>query len=109
VSSDIAKLELQNNDELRIDFSTGEITNLRNSRKIMQRRFPKCRWKSTCREVYFNGSSDETDIRRKILGAPKGSIVFCKPDLVLSHDNTASIYNTFLKMEPVVFMLRNGS
>jgi 3-isopropylmalate/(R)-2-methylmalate dehydratase large subunit len=34
----------------------------------------------------------------KILGAPKGSIVFCKPDIVLSHDNTASIYNTFLKM-----------
>jgi len=34
----------------------------------------------------------------KILGAPKGSIVFCRPDIVLSHDNTASIYNTFLKM-----------
>jgi len=34
----------------------------------------------------------------KILGAAKGSIVFCRPDIVLSHDNTASIYNTFLKM-----------
>lgn len=34
----------------------------------------------------------------KILGAPKGSIVFNRPDIVLSHDNTASIYNTFLKM-----------
>jgi homoaconitase/3-isopropylmalate dehydratase large subunit len=34
----------------------------------------------------------------KILGAVKGSIVFCRPDIVLSHDNTASIYNTFLKM-----------
>jgi homoaconitate hydratase family protein/3-isopropylmalate dehydratase small subunit len=34
----------------------------------------------------------------KILGAAKGSIIFCKPDIVLSHDNTASIYNTFLKM-----------
>jgi 3-isopropylmalate/(R)-2-methylmalate dehydratase large subunit len=34
----------------------------------------------------------------KILGAAKGSIVFCKPDIILSHDNTASIYNTFLKM-----------
>jgi 3-isopropylmalate/(R)-2-methylmalate dehydratase large subunit len=34
----------------------------------------------------------------KILGAPAGSIVFCQPDIVLSHDNTASIYNTFLKM-----------
>jgi 3-isopropylmalate/(R)-2-methylmalate dehydratase large subunit len=34
----------------------------------------------------------------KILGAPAGSIVFCRPDIVLSHDNTASIFNTFLKM-----------
>lgn len=34
----------------------------------------------------------------KILDAPRGSIVFCKPDIVLSHDNSASIYNTFLKM-----------
>jgi len=34
----------------------------------------------------------------KILGASKGSIVFRKPDIVLSHDNTASIFNTFLKM-----------
>jgi homoaconitate hydratase family protein/3-isopropylmalate dehydratase small subunit len=34
----------------------------------------------------------------KILGAAKGSIVFCRPDIILSHDNSASIYNTFLKM-----------
>jgi 3-isopropylmalate/(R)-2-methylmalate dehydratase large subunit len=34
----------------------------------------------------------------EILGAPAGSIVFCRPDIVLSHDNTASIFNTFLKM-----------
>lgn len=34
----------------------------------------------------------------KILGAPAGTIVFCKPDLVLSHDNTASIESTFRKM-----------
>lgn len=34
----------------------------------------------------------------KILGAPCGSIVFKKPDLVLTHDNTASIANTFKKM-----------
>ncbi len=34
----------------------------------------------------------------KILGAPSGNIVFKKPDIVLSHDNTASIRNTFLKM-----------
>jgi 3-isopropylmalate/(R)-2-methylmalate dehydratase large subunit len=35
----------------------------------------------------------------KILGAPAGSIVFRKPDLVLSHDNTASIEKIFRKMK----------
>ncbi len=34
----------------------------------------------------------------KILGAECGSIVFKKPDIVLSHDNTASINATFGKM-----------
>src|SRR5512145_2790789 len=34
----------------------------------------------------------------KILGASAGNIVFKKPDLVLSHDNTASIESTFRKM-----------
>lgn len=35
----------------------------------------------------------------KILGAETGSIVFRKPDIVLTHDNTASIYKTFQKMD----------
>lgn len=34
----------------------------------------------------------------KIFGAEKGSIVFKKPDIILSHDNTASIAGTFSKM-----------
>ncbi len=34
----------------------------------------------------------------KILGFEKGSIVFKRPDIILSHDNTASIFNTFRKM-----------
>jgi len=34
----------------------------------------------------------------KILGAAKGNIVFKKPDIILSHDNTSSIFNTFRKM-----------
>jgi len=34
----------------------------------------------------------------KILGAKTGAIVFKKPDIVLSHDNTASINATFGKM-----------
>jgi len=34
----------------------------------------------------------------KIFGAETGSIVFKKPDIILSHDNTASIFNTFRKM-----------
>ncbi len=34
----------------------------------------------------------------KIFDAPAGSIVFKKPDIILSHDNTASISKTFAKM-----------
>ncbi|MEI7501062.1 MAG: aconitase/3-isopropylmalate dehydratase large subunit family protein [Bacteroidota bacterium] len=34
----------------------------------------------------------------KIFGAEKGSIVFATPNIILSHDNTSSIYSTFKKM-----------
>lgn len=34
----------------------------------------------------------------KILGAPVGSIVFAKPDIILSHDNSSSIEKIFRKM-----------
>ncbi|MDZ7738514.1 MAG: homoaconitate hydratase family protein [Bacteroidales bacterium] len=34
----------------------------------------------------------------KILDAPTGAITFKKPDIVLTHDNSASIYITFMKM-----------
>ncbi|MGE5420918.1 MAG: aconitase/3-isopropylmalate dehydratase large subunit family protein [Chloroflexota bacterium] len=34
----------------------------------------------------------------KIFNAPAGAIVFAAPDIVLTHDNTSSIYNTFVKM-----------
>src|ERR1035437_11174459 len=34
----------------------------------------------------------------KIFNASKGNIVFAHPDIVLSHDNTSSIINTFVKM-----------
>ncbi len=34
----------------------------------------------------------------KIFNAPVGSIVFKKPDIILTHDNTASISKTFAKM-----------
>lgn len=34
----------------------------------------------------------------KIFGAPAGAIVFARPDIILSHDNTSSIYSTFKKM-----------
>ena len=34
----------------------------------------------------------------KIFGAPQGAIVFKHPDLILTHDNSASIRNTFEKM-----------
>ncbi len=34
----------------------------------------------------------------KIFNAPEGTIVFAKPDLILTHDNSSSIYKTFQKM-----------
>lgn len=34
----------------------------------------------------------------KVFNAEKGAIVFAKPDIILSHDNTSSIYSTFKKM-----------
>jgi 3-isopropylmalate/(R)-2-methylmalate dehydratase large subunit len=34
----------------------------------------------------------------KIFRAPAGTIVFARPDLILTHDNTLSIYKTFQKM-----------
>jgi 3-isopropylmalate/(R)-2-methylmalate dehydratase large subunit len=34
----------------------------------------------------------------KIFGAETGTIVFARPDIILSHDNTSSIYSTFKKM-----------
>lgn len=34
----------------------------------------------------------------KILGAPEGTIVFRKPDIVLTHDSTAGVKKTFEKM-----------
>jgi 3-isopropylmalate/(R)-2-methylmalate dehydratase large subunit len=34
----------------------------------------------------------------KIFNAPAGAIVFARPDIILTHDNTNSIYKTFQKM-----------
>ncbi len=34
----------------------------------------------------------------KILGAQAGTIIFARPDIVLTHDNTSSIYKTFCNM-----------
>lgn len=34
----------------------------------------------------------------KIFGAPAGAVVFARPDIILTHDNTASIFKTFQKM-----------
>ena len=41
----------------------------------------------------------------KIFGAKAGTIVFARPDIILTHDNTSSIYRTFKKMggEKVAF------
>ena len=37
----------------------------------------------------------------KIFNAPAGAIVFAQPDIILTHDNTSSIYKTFKKMGAV--------
>jgi 3-isopropylmalate/(R)-2-methylmalate dehydratase large subunit len=34
----------------------------------------------------------------KIFNAPAGAIVFARPDIILTHDNTSSIFSTFRKM-----------
>ncbi|MCU0460451.1 MAG: aconitase/3-isopropylmalate dehydratase large subunit family protein [Bacteroidales bacterium] len=34
----------------------------------------------------------------KIFKAPAGAIIFARPDIILTHDNTSSIFNTFKKM-----------
>lgn len=34
----------------------------------------------------------------KIFKAPAGAVVFARPDIILTHDNTSSIYKTFQKM-----------
>lgn len=34
----------------------------------------------------------------KIFNAPAGAIVFARPDIILTHDNTSSIFRTFQKM-----------
>ncbi len=34
----------------------------------------------------------------KIFNSPAGAIVFARPDIILTHDNTSSIYKTFQKM-----------
>lgn len=41
---------------------------------------------------------DPQTFAEKIFKARAGTIVFARPDLILTHDNTASIYKTFEKM-----------
>jgi len=41
---------------------------------------------------------DPKTFAEKIFKAPAGAIVFARPDIILTHDNTSSIYKTFQKM-----------
>ncbi|HUX95518.1 MAG TPA: aconitase/3-isopropylmalate dehydratase large subunit family protein [Bacteroidales bacterium] len=43
----------------------------------------------------------------KIFNAPEGAIVFAKPDIILTHDNTSSIFKTFQKMGGKSFFDQN--
>jgi homoaconitate hydratase family protein/3-isopropylmalate dehydratase small subunit len=57
-----------------------------------------------CRDHYYvNKYAKKIEMKgktfvEKIFNAEKGSIIFKKPDIILTHDNTASIFNTFRKM-----------
>lgn len=54
------------------------------------------------RKHEYNPDQEQTNrwtFAEKILGAPAGSVVFRRPDLVLSHDNSASIEKIFRKMK----------
>ncbi len=57
-----------------------------------------CRIKYKIAKHKMNNSMNKRTFAEKILNASAGSIVFRKPDIILTHDNTASIYNTFRKM-----------
>jgi 3-isopropylmalate/(R)-2-methylmalate dehydratase large subunit len=46
---------------------------------------------------YINDMKSQT-FAEKIFKAPAGAIVFARPDIILTHDNTNSIYKTFQKM-----------
>lgn len=46
---------------------------------------------------YMNKNYPKT-FAEKIFNAKAGEIVFAKPDIILTHDNTSSIYKTFQKM-----------
>jgi len=58
----------------------------------------------SCRDEYYvHKHSKKKQMKgktfvEKIFNSDKGSIVFKKPDIILTHDNTASIFNTFRKM-----------
>lgn len=41
---------------------------------------------------------DPKTFAEKIFRAPAGTIVFARPDIILTHDNTSSIFKTFRKM-----------
>jgi 3-isopropylmalate/(R)-2-methylmalate dehydratase large subunit len=49
-------------------------------------------------KIQFEINMSGKTFAEKILNADSGSIVFAEPDIVLTHDNTASIAQTFKKM-----------
>jgi 3-isopropylmalate/(R)-2-methylmalate dehydratase large subunit len=49
-------------------------------------------------ETVNNSVMNPRTFAEKIFNAPAGAIVFARPDIILTHDNTSSIYKTFQKM-----------
>jgi 3-isopropylmalate/(R)-2-methylmalate dehydratase large subunit len=55
--------------------------------------------KYTGKEVFLAGENTfPQTFAEKIFKAPAGTIVFARPDIILTHDNSLSIYKTFQKM-----------
>jgi hypothetical protein len=60
-------------------------------------------------KIQFEINMSGKTFAEKILNADSGSIVFAEPDIVLTHDNTASIAQTFKKMNADPADDRSGS
>lgn len=55
-------------------------------------------WDDEVEDYLYSGFMKPLTFAEKLLKAPAGTIVFAQPDIILTHDNTASIFKTFRNM-----------